>query len=176
MLTVETIGRIRREYARTGSIREVSRKLKVSRDTVRKILRSGVTERRYERSVQPRPKLGDYEGRLEELLAANSALPKRQQRTWKRLYEDLAAEGYPGGYDTVRRYAGKWPVKDQVRQSKAFVPLEFPAGDAFQFDWSHETLIAGGTLQTAEGGACPALPQPAVLCPRLSSREPGDGL
>lgn len=148
MLTVETIGRIRREYARTGSIREVSRMLKVSRDTVREILRSGVTERRYERSVQPRPKLGDYEGRLAALLAANSALPKRQQRTWKRLYEDLAAEGYPGGYDAVRRYAGKWQEKEQVRQSKAFVPLEFPAGDAFQFDWSHETLIIGGAPQT----------------------------
>src|SRR6266481_4300950 len=44
MLTVETIGRIRREHFIKGkTIREISRDLKVSRNTVRKVLRSGET-------------------------------------------------------------------------------------------------------------------------------------
>src|SRR5437763_17030877 len=59
MLTVETIGRIRREHFLKGkTIREIARDLKASRNTVRKVLRSGETSFEYERSVQPRPKLG----------------------------------------------------------------------------------------------------------------------
>jgi DNA invertase Pin-like site-specific DNA recombinase len=43
MLTVETIGRIRREHFLKGkTIKEIPRELKVSRNTVRKVLRSGV--------------------------------------------------------------------------------------------------------------------------------------
>jgi transposase-like protein len=55
---VETIGRIRRERLLKGkSIKEIARDLKVSRNTVRKVLRSGATAFEYEREVQPRPKL-----------------------------------------------------------------------------------------------------------------------
>jgi predicted transcriptional regulator len=59
MLTVETIGRIRREHFLKGkTIKEIARDLKVSRNTVRRVLRSGATSFAYEREVQPRPKLG----------------------------------------------------------------------------------------------------------------------
>jgi predicted transcriptional regulator len=44
MLTVETIGRIRREHFIKGkTIKEIARDLKVSRNTVRRVLRSGAT-------------------------------------------------------------------------------------------------------------------------------------
>jgi AraC-like DNA-binding protein len=44
MLIVETIGRIRREHLVKGkSIKEIARDLKISRNTVRRILRSGET-------------------------------------------------------------------------------------------------------------------------------------
>ena len=53
MLTVQTIGRIRREHFIKGkTIREIARDLKVSRNTVRKVLRSGETMFEYERNVQ----------------------------------------------------------------------------------------------------------------------------
>jgi DNA-binding transcriptional regulator LsrR (DeoR family) len=52
MKSVDTIARVRREhFIRHRSIREISRELNVSRNTVRKILRSGVTEFQYEREV-----------------------------------------------------------------------------------------------------------------------------
>ena len=51
MLTVETIGRIRREHFVKGkTIKEIARDLKVSRNTVRKVLRSGETSFEYERT------------------------------------------------------------------------------------------------------------------------------
>jgi predicted transcriptional regulator len=54
MLIVETIARIRREHFIKGkTIKEIARDLKVSRNTVRKVLRSGETSFEYERVVQP---------------------------------------------------------------------------------------------------------------------------
>ena len=54
-------------------IREISRRTGVSRNTVRKVLRSGETSFEYEREVQPRPKLGRWTEELDTLLAGNAA-------------------------------------------------------------------------------------------------------
>jgi predicted transcriptional regulator len=88
MLTVETIGRIRREHFVKGkTIREIARDLNVSRNTVRKVLRSGETAFEYERNVQPRPKLGRWTVELDELLTSNAAKPIREQLTLIRIFE-----------------------------------------------------------------------------------------
>jgi hypothetical protein len=61
MKGVDTIARIRREFfVRGKTIKELVRELHVSRNTVRKVLRSGATEFVYEREVQPLPKLGRW--------------------------------------------------------------------------------------------------------------------
>jgi len=97
MLTVETIGRIRREHFLKGkTIKEIARDLKVSRNTVRKVLRSGETSFEYEREVQPRPKLGRWTSDLDELLAGNAAKSVREQLTLIRIFEELRGRGYDG--------------------------------------------------------------------------------
>ena len=61
MLVVETIARIRREFFVKGkSIKEIVRELKVSRNTVRKVLRSEATSFTYQRQVQPLPRLARW--------------------------------------------------------------------------------------------------------------------
>ncbi len=50
----------------------------MSRNTVRKVLRSGETLFEYERSIQPRPQLGRWAAELDELLAANVAKSARE--------------------------------------------------------------------------------------------------
>jgi transposase len=51
MLIVKTTARIRREHFIKGKmIKEIARDLKVSRNTVRKVLRSGETSFEYERA------------------------------------------------------------------------------------------------------------------------------
>ena len=58
MLVVETIAKIRRAYfGQRKPIKAICRELGVSRKVVRKIIRSGATEFRYEREVQPRPRI-----------------------------------------------------------------------------------------------------------------------
>src|SRR5712672_4104509 len=103
MLIVETIARIRREHFVKGkTIKEIARDLRVSRNTVRKVLRSGETSFAYERAVQPRPKLGRWAAEFDDLLAANAAKSAREQLTLIRIFEELRGRGYVGGYDAVR--------------------------------------------------------------------------
>jgi transposase len=145
MLTVETIGRVRREHFLKGkTIRQIARDLKASRNTVRKILRSGETAFTYGRKVQPRPKLGPWLSVLEELLVSNAAKPAREQLTLIRLFEELQGRGYDGSYDAVRRYARRWSKIHGASTTTAYVPLSFAPGEAYQFDWSHEIVILGG--------------------------------
>ena len=145
MLIVETIARIRREHFIKGkTIKEIARDLKVSRNTVRKVLRSGETSFEYERSIQPRPKLGRWASELDELLAANAAKSAREQLTLIRIFEELRGRGYDGGYDAVRRYARRWSKERGQSTAAAYVPLSFAPGEAYQFDWSHEIVLLNG--------------------------------
>jgi transposase len=145
MLTVETIGRIRRErFLKGKTIKEIARDLKVSRNTVRKVLRSGETSFEYARDVQPRPKLGRWTTDLEDLLASNAAKPSREQLTLIRIYEELRGRGYEGGYDAVRRYGRRWSKARGQSMAVAYVPLTFAPGEAYQFDWSHEVVLLSG--------------------------------
>ena len=110
MLIVETIGRIRREYFVQGkTIREIARDLKLSRNTVRKVLRSAETAFSYGRQVHPRPKLGRWTEDLDQLLGRNADAPARERMTLIRIFEELRALGYGGGYDgAVRRNCQRW--------------------------------------------------------------------
>ena len=151
MLIVETIGRIRREHLVKGkSIREIARDLNLSRNTVRRVLRSGETSSVYERGHQPRPRLGRWKADLDRLLTANADKPARERLTLIRLFEELRALGYEGGYDAVRRYARTWSREHASQTAAAFVPLSFAPGEAYQFDWSHEIVLVNGVTVTVK--------------------------
>ena len=142
---METVSRIRREFFVKGkSIKEISRDVKVSRNTVRKVIRSGETAFSYDRRVQPRPKLGAWTDALDGMLEANEAKSKRERLTLRRIFEELASLGYAGGYDAVRRYARLWRRDRSASAAQAYVPLIFAPGEAYQFDWSHEYVVLGG--------------------------------
>jgi len=158
MLVVETIARIRRErFVKGKSIKEIVRELKVSRNTVRKVLRSGATSFEYTRTVQPRPKLGSWRADLERMLSGNEAKPVRERLTLIRIFEELRGLGYAGSYDAVRRYARKWLASRGEVIAEAYVPLSFAPGEAYQFDWSHEVVLINGvtvTLKVAHVRLC----------------------
>src|SRR6478736_4266920 len=150
MLVVETIGRIRREHLVKGkSIKEIARDLNVSRNTVRKVLRSGETSFSYEREFQPRPKLGRWKAEIDRLLTTNVESTARERLTLIRLFEELRALGYDGGYDAVRRYARVWSRR-AGQTAEAFFPLSFAPGEAYQFDWSHEIVLMSGVTVTVK--------------------------
>ena len=85
MLVVETVAKIRRAHLSEGKgIKTIARELGLSRNTVRKVLRSGQTSFVYEREEQPRPRLGSFVKRLETMLEANAAAAKRDRLTLTR--------------------------------------------------------------------------------------------
>ena len=106
---METVARVRRAYfVQEKSIKEIARDLKVSRKTVRKVIRSGATSFHYARGTQPAPKLGPWRDALDGLLLTNAGKSARERLTLMRLFEALRGLGYEGGYDAVRRYARTW--------------------------------------------------------------------
>ena len=61
MLIVETIAKVRRDHiVDKKPIKAIARDRGLSRNTVRKVLRSGATSFSYESGEQPYPKLGPY--------------------------------------------------------------------------------------------------------------------
>jgi transposase len=151
MLVVETVGRIRRDHFVKGrSIKSIARDLKLSRNTVRRVLRSDETSFSYEREKQPHPRLGRWKIEFERMLTENGGKPARERLTLIRLFEALRDLGYEGGYDAVRRYARAWSRAHASQTAAAFVPLSFDAGEAYQFDWSHEIVVLGGTTVTVK--------------------------
>lgn len=145
MLIVETIRKIRLSVHRDGkSLRETAEDLNLSRNTVRKVIRSQETAFKYKRDHQPMPKLGAFVERLIEKLESDKMLPKRQRRTAQKLFQEFQQEGYEGGYDSVRRYVKRWRLSDTKATGQVFIPLSFDPGEAFQFDWSHEWVQMAG--------------------------------
>ena len=103
VLWVETIGNLRRRRLVQGeSISGIARGRGISRNTVKKALRSAGEPFVYQR--QPRPKLGAYLATLESWLEAEEKFPVRERRTAQRIFEGLRLEGYAGSVDQVRRY------------------------------------------------------------------------
>ena len=151
MLVVETIAKIRRAFFVQGkAIKAICRDLGVSRKVVRKVIRSGSTEFRYERQDQPLPKIGRWRDELDQLLLANEAKASRERLTLIRIFEELRERGYDGSYDAVRRYARRWAKQHGTTTAAAYIPLSFAPGEAYQFDWSHEVVLLDGVTVTVK--------------------------
>ena len=148
---MDTIARVRRAfYVQGWPVKRIVRELHVSRNTVRKILRSDETEFSYERERQPMPRIGPWQEGLDELLLGNASKPSRERLTLIRIYEELRAMGYAGGYDAVRRYARSWSKSRGAMTAEAYVPLYYAPGEAYQFDWSHEVVLIAGVTVTVK--------------------------
>src|SRR5271168_228467 len=151
MVGVDKIGEIRRAYFEQElSIKEIVRTLSVSRATVRKVIRGHQTEFKYARDIQPTPKLGEWVEALTEILEAEANLPKRERRSTQRLFEELRGRGYDGAHDSVHRFTKSWREERARVPSHAYVPMSFAPGEAYQFDWSHETITLQGLPLTVK--------------------------
>ena len=141
------IGKVRRMYHRQNkSVREISRLTSLSRNTISKWLEVPLEGEPKSRPRPPQPgKLTAYHEVLKQALKADSHRPKKERRTALALFAEIQAMGYTGGYSRVTDYIRAWRQGEgQGVAAKAFVPLSFELGEAFQFDWSEEGLAVGG--------------------------------
>jgi transposase len=128
------------------SIREICRRTGLSRNTIRKYLRSDTVEPAFK--VLDRPsKLDRFADRLSGWLKTEANKPRKQKRTVLQLHADLVSLGYGGSYNRVAAFAREWKADRQREMSTTgrgtFVPLTFEPGEAFQFDWSEDWAIIG---------------------------------
>ena len=126
------------------SLHEIAKRTGLSRNTVRSWLRKPeeVKEPVYSRTAGFN-KLNAYVAELEQSLKADAHRPKQNRRTARALFAQIKTSGYEGGYTRVTDFIRAWRV-DAGKDARAFVPLKFEMGEAFQFDWSEEGLVVGG--------------------------------
>jgi len=147
MLIVETIGKIRRMYhVQEKGFKTIAKELNLSKNTVKKIIKGNSTRQRYSRQKQGYRVLKDYKALLESKLEHDRDEPVRRRRTSKKLYDEISALGYRGSYEAVNHFVQAWKLNRESLKPSVFVPLEFPAGDAFQFDWSEEEIELAGSI------------------------------
>ena len=158
MITMEILGRIKRLYFRDNkSLHEIARLTGLSRNTIRSWVREPQAEDalKYVRQEMP-GKLDAYRLEIEQALKADSHRTKQNRRTAKALLVQIQARGYTGGYSQLTAFVRAWRGT-QGNAIKAFVPLRFELGEAFQFDWSDEAMVVGGIyykLQVAHLKLC----------------------
>jgi len=148
---VETIGKIRRWHRiEKLSISQIARRLGASRNTVKKYLKSNLTESKYRSRPKRFPVMGSWVARLLELLREDAGKPVRERRNGQRLYDTLVEEGFGGSYPTVQRAVRGWKAQREHEVGRVFIPLVFAPGEAYQFDWSYETVELAGQVQTVK--------------------------
>jgi transposase len=132
-----------------NSINKICEILNISKNTVRKVIREEDVEyipKQYQRKVTFYPKLQDYIHILEPMLIHDLKLEKKSQRSARRYHNQLEGIGYTGSYDSVRRYVKKYYEKHTTQLKGSFIPLYFAPAEAYQFDWSEETIELAGKI------------------------------
>jgi transposase len=149
MITVEKREQIRRAYfLEHKSIRRIARELRCSRDTVNKAIASAEPAAYTLKAQREAPVLGPYKEQIDQLLADNEQLPRKQRYTSHKIYQALRAAGYHGSESNVRCYISK--RRQERRHPKVYLPLEFDPGTDAQVDWGDAVAIIGGEKVTVQ--------------------------
>ncbi len=132
---MELLSVIRRWHYRDHfSIREIARRTGLSRNTVRRYLRSDSEEPKFNLPDRP-SKLDPYADKLSHMLRQEAGKSRKQKRTILQLHADLVALGYDGSYNRVAAFARDWKAARQLEQKTTgrgvFVPLAFSTGRGF---------------------------------------------
>ena len=149
MIKVDEREKIRRAYFLEGkSIRQIARELGHSRTTVKKAIESAQEETYTLQAARDAPVLGPHKARIDELLAENERLPRKQRYTGYKIYEDIYERGYRGSESGVRRYISL--QRRETKKRKVYIPLEFDEGTDGQVDWGEAQAIIAGEGVTVQ--------------------------
>jgi transposase len=150
MITLEQYEQIRRMYhLEEKSGRQIARELSCSRQTVSRALSLEQPPAYTMSRPRSAPVLGPYQAKLEELLAENQRLPKKQRYTAHKLFQLIQAEGYGGSEAGVHMYAVRW--RKANKRPAPFLPLEFEPGQDAQVDWGEAQVILAGSAAKGAG-------------------------
>lgn len=117
------------------SIKQIMQRLKVSRNTVRKYLRS---------SGPPSFKAREYERLLDKYQATIRGMIEKHY-IGTRIYNELLEIGYKGSLSTVHRYITAFKETEEIKAT-ATTRVETEPGKQMQYDWKEWYLPVEGKL------------------------------
>ena len=149
MITVEAREQIRRAYFHENkTIRQIGRELRCSRKTVYKAIAAAEPSAYTLRVPRSAPVLGPFKSVIEQLLAENEHMPRKQRYTAHKIFEVLQAAGYPGSEPSVRGYVAQCRKAGQRRA--LYLPLECDPGADAQVDWGEGVASIGEARVTVQ--------------------------
>ena len=124
------------------SIREISRKTGIHRDTISKYIFMDEPKPPKYRLTKERkhPVLGPYIPKIKQIMEEDKTRHRKQRHTGTKIFEILREEGFTGGYNTVSDYLRK----EYRKQKEAFLPLEFELGAYAEVDWTEAYFYLRG--------------------------------
>lgn len=124
------------------SIREISRRTGIHRDTISKYLTvDEPMPPKYKLTKDKKhPVLGPYIPMIEQILRDDQLRHRKQRHTGTKILEVLKNSGYDGGYSTITDYLRK----EHRKQREAFLPLEFELGTYAEVDWTDAYFYLNG--------------------------------
>ncbi len=143
MRKVDDYERIRKAYHIEGlSIRAISRRYHHSRRLVRKALEHPIPEKYHLGQPKQAKVLGQYRQRVLELLEESEKLPRKQRYTALKIYTIVKEEGYTGCEGNIHNFICR--TRKKLVAGKAYLPLEFDAGQDAQVDWGEAVVVLAG--------------------------------
>jgi len=131
VIDVALLGIIRRWYIRDHiSIRGIARRLDISRNTVRRYIRSEAIEPSCP-DRQSSSSLDEFAPRLSAWLSSEAVKSQKQRRTLKQMFLDLRELGYEGSYDRVAAFGRQWKVGQMERVNSASKSTNHPISSPF---------------------------------------------
>lgn len=128
----------KRHYIDGWSIRELSKRLNMARQTVRKMLLDAEVPSYELKSPRTCPVMDEHRTFIEQILEDDLLAPPKQRHTSIRIYERLVDEfGFQGGASTVRHFLKKL----KKESNECFLKLEANPGEQVQVDFGHAEII-----------------------------------
>ena len=135
MIKVSICDSIRTLHEQGTGIRQIARQLHVSRNTVRRHLKS-VVPSGYDTSQRSKADFAPFRDTAQGLLAQNLI--------GSRILTDLRKQGYSGPAATFYRQLSR--LKEQILPPEAIERFETAPGRQGQYDWSEYVVCLGGCL------------------------------
>ena len=145
---MEQFERIRRDAREGASIRELARRHKVHRRTVRQALADATPPPR-KPAEREAVAFGRYEPIVRDWLTQDLEAPRKQRHTARRVWQRLVDEhGAELAESTVRPHVARLKVEVGLAKREVMVPQSHPEGEEAEVDFGQfEASIAGVVLR-----------------------------
>lgn len=148
MIKMAQLENIRKMYHMEElSIREISRRTGIHRDTITKYLAIEEPKPPKYKLTKERkhPVLGPFIPMIQQIIEEDKTRHRKQRHTGTKIFEILKEAGFTGGYNTISDYLRKTYRK----QKEAFLPLEFELGTYAETDWTDAYFYLKGVEKKA---------------------------